>query len=329
MKIVQFSEFGTPHAVCACVDAEDAPPPGAGEATFDVMAFPINPADLLTIEGAYASRPELPYQPGAESVGRVRAVGAGVTHVKPGDLVLPLTRENWGQAKTVPAGALIRLPDDIDIAQAAMLKVNPATALLMLRRYVELQPGDWVIQDAANSSVGRNVIRLAKREGIKTVNIVRRPELIDELMAEGADAVVVDGPNLAERVAGATGGAEIRLGLDAVAGPFVRRLADCLSDGGTIVTYGLLSEGPCELTAHQVVFRGLTLTGFWLVTHLGAMTADERAHLYADLSAAVAAGALGVPVEKVYPIEEIRDALKHAEREGRDGKILVAPNGAV
>lgn len=327
MKIVQFSEFGTPHAVCACVESDNASPPTDDEVQFDVLAFPINPADLLTIEGAYASKPPLPYQPGAESVGRVTAVGANVSHVKPGDLVLPLSRENWGQAKTVPGAMVMKLPDDIDIHQAAMLKVNPATALLLLRTYVSLGAGEWVLQNAANSSVGQNVIRLAKREGLRTVNVVRRPELVDELMAIGADVVVVDGPNLAERIAEATGGAAIRLALDAVAGPGVAVLADSLADGATIVTYGLLSGEPAHVTAHQLVFRDITLKGFWLVKPLGAMTVAAREALYADLAAAIADGTLDVPVEAIYAIEDIKDALAHAERAGRGGKILVAPNG--
>jgi trans-2-enoyl-CoA reductase len=210
-----------------------------------------------------------------------------------------------------------------------MLKVNPATALLMLRDYVELQPGDWVIQDAANSGVGTSLIRLAKADGIRTVNVVRRSALIQPLQAIGADVVVVDGDDLAARVREATGAAAIRLAIDAIGGAMVLRLADCLAEGGTVVNYGLLSGEPCQLGAHHTIFKGITLTGFWLQKALTSMARPDLEALYRDLAARIADGTLRVEVEATYPIEEIKAALAHAERTGRAGKILVLPNGPV
>ena len=116
-------------------------------------------------------------------------------------------------------------------------------------------------------------------------------------------------------------------GIDAVAGEATRRLSECLADGATIVNYGLLGGKPCMVPADRVIFKGLTLTGFWLVEHLGAMTRDEKAAFYGDLAARIADGSLMVGVEAVYPIEDITGALEHARRNGRDGKILVAPGG--
>jgi hypothetical protein len=143
------------------------------------------------------------------------------------------------------------VPADADPHQLAMLKVNPATALMMLRNYVDLQPGDWVIQDAANSGVGSNLIRLAGADGVRTVNVVRRAALAAPLEAIGADVVVVDGADLAERVRAVTGGTPPRLAIDAIGGSVVMRLADCLAEGGTVVNYGLLSGEPCMLAGHQ------------------------------------------------------------------------------
>lgn len=329
MKIVEFAKFGTPHDVAECVEAADPGPPADDEAIVDVEAFPINPVDLLTIAGEYAVRPPLPATPGSEGVARVVAVGDAVRHVATGDRVLLMGRENWVQRKKAKAAELLKLPAGTDTLQLAMLKINPATVALMLRNYVKLAPGDWVIQDAANSGVGVNLIRLAKADGIRTVNVVRRDELIEPLKAMGADVVVVDGEDLAARVRDATGGADIRLAIDAVAGDACQRLAECLAEGGTIVNYGLLSGRPCTIGPHQVVFRGITLTGFWLVKALGVLSGDDRATLFADLAARVVAGDLHVEVEKTYPIEDIRDALADAAREGRSGKILVTPYGPV
>jgi NADPH:quinone reductase-like Zn-dependent oxidoreductase len=326
MKIVQFASFGPPHQVADCVEVPDPSSPAGDEVTVAVEAFPINPADLLTISGKYAIRPPLPATPGAEAVGRVVAAGAGVTTVVEGDRVLLLSRENWVQQRKVKEDQALKLPVDADILQLAMLKVNPATALCMLRDYVSLAPGDWVIQDAANSGVGASLIAIAKADGIKTVNVVRRPELVEPLTALGADVVVVDGDDLADRVREATGGADIKLAIDAIAGDICLRLADCLGQGGTIVNYGMLSDRPCQVSPYQVVFKGINLTGFWLATVLGQMSRDEAANVYAGLAHRIAQGQLKVDVEATYPIEEIQAALEHAGREGRGGKILVTPN---
>lgn len=329
MKIIQFASFGTPHEVSQCVDAPDPGAPADDEVVVAVEAFPINPVDLLTIAGLYASRPPLPATPGSEGVGRVVAAGAAVGHVGEGDRVLLVGRANWAQMKTVKGAAVLKLPADVDVLQLAMLKINPATALMMLRDYVSLEPGDWLIQDAANSGVGTNLIRLAKADGVRTVNVVRREALIASLEAMGADVVVIDGDDLAERVAAATDGAPIRLAIDAIAGDAPQRLAQCLAEGGTIVNYGMLSGAPCTISPDQVVFRSITLKGFWLGVMLPHMPADKVAALYADLVGRLADGSLGVAVEATYGIEDIGAALEHAARPGRDGKILVTPNGPV
>jgi mitochondrial enoyl-[acyl-carrier protein] reductase / trans-2-enoyl-CoA reductase len=329
MKQVQFTAFGTPHEVAACVDVPDVAAPGPDEVVIDVEAFPINPADLLTMTGHYAVRPQLPATLGAECVGRITAVGADVRRLAPGDRVINLGRDNWCQRRKLAAAQALKVPADADVLQLAMLKVNPATALLMMRNYVELQPGDWVIQDAANSGVGTNLIRLAKADGIRTVNVVRRSALSEPLQAIGADVVLVDGDDLAARVREATGGAAIRLAIDAIGGAMVLRLADCLAECGTVVNYGLLCGEPCQLGAHHTIFKGITLTGFWLQKALTSMARPDLEALYGDLAARIADGTLRVEVEATYPIEEIKAALAHAERAGRSGKILVLPNGPV
>jgi mitochondrial enoyl-[acyl-carrier protein] reductase / trans-2-enoyl-CoA reductase len=329
MKQVQFTTFGTPHEVAECVEVPDVGEPGPDEVVIEVEAFPINPADLLTMTGNYAVRPQLPATLGAECVGRITAVGADVRRLAPGDRVINLGRDNWCQRRKVAAAQALKVPADADVLQLAMLKVNPATALLMLRNYVELQPGDWVIQDAANSGVGTNLIRLAKADGIRTVNVVRRGALTKPLQVIGADRVVVDGADLAERVREATGGVAIRLAIDAIGGAMALRLADCLAEGGTVVNYGLLSGEPCQLGAHHTIFKSITLTGFWLQKALTSMARPDLEALYGDLAARIADGTLRVEVEATYPIEEIKAALAHAGRAGRSGKILVLPNGPV
>src|SRR4051812_18744281 len=171
MKKVEIAAYGVPEVVAECVEAPDVGAPGAGEIVFDLLAFPINPADLSFCRGNYRLTPNLPATPGAECVGRVSAVGAGVTDHKPGDLVINLERENWTQRRRVRAEAAIPIPAGLDLKQAAMLRINPATAQLLLEDHVALNPGDWVIQNVANSAGGRHLIVLAKGPGGREINV--------------------------------------------------------------------------------------------------------------------------------------------------------------
>ena len=321
------NSFGPASKVACCVELPDMAPPGHDEIIVDVAAFPINPADLLTIEGKYAAKPPLPYTPGAEAVGHVSDVGSAIDNFRIGDLVMLLSRENWTQKRKVKAAELLKINSESDdLLQFAMLKVNPATAALMLRNYVELQSGDWIIQDAANSGVGHCVIRLAAKSGIKTINVVRREQLVSPLMEIGADAVLVDTDNLSEQVKQITEGAGVRLAIDAVAGNTSLQLAECLADGGVMVNYGMLSGEPCMVQPDWIVFKHLTLTGFWLATQLRDMPREQIESLYRELIDDISQGVLDVPIAATYNIDEIKDALEHASREKRQGKILVLPN---
>ncbi len=329
MKIARFSTFGRPDTVIDCIEVAEPPAPQADEAALEVLAFPINPADLLTIEGHYASRPPLPACPGAECVARVASVGTAVDDVRAGDLVIPLDRENWGQRKVSKASRLIKVPAGVDPLQLAMLKVNPPTAWLMMTKYVTLAPGEWLLQTAANSGVGHCVIQLAKAAGLRTINIVRRDGLAHELMRLGADAVLVDGPDLAQRITSATAGAPIRLAVDAVGGSQIVRFGDALADEATVLNYGRLSGENPQLSGHQCVFKRLVLTGFWLVPWLQKLSRAEVVALYADLARRMADRTLTIAVEKTFPIEEIKAAVALAHAYRRGGKVLVTPNGAL
>ena len=329
MKQAVLERYGQPEEVVRCAEVADVGAPAAGEVVFDVLAFPINPADVSMCRGTYRLRPALPATPGAECVGRVTAVGAGVSHVRPGDLVINLQRENWAQRRRVRGDDVIPIPPAVDLLQGAMLRINPPTALLLLSDIFALKPGDWVIQNVANSAVGRLVIRLARARGLRTVNVVRRESLFGELKALGADACVVDGHDVAETVKALTAGAPIRLGLDAVAGRATARLSACVGDGGVVCNYGSMSGEDPVMPRNGLISGGQTLVGFILGRALAARSLAQIRAIYADLGEQILKGLLSAPVEKVYPIEEIKAALAHAQRGERGGKILVAPNGPV
>ena len=329
MKRVEINSYGVPEHVAHCVEEPDVGTPAAGEVTFEVLAFPINPADVMFCAGGYRLKPPLPATPGAECVGRVLAVGDGVSHVGPGDLVINLQRENWAQQRRVKGDDVICLPSGIDLKQAAMIRINPPTALLMLTDLVNLQPGEWVLQNAANSAVGRLLIHFARARGLRTVNVVRRETLFTELKTLGADVCLIDGPDLPSQVASAVGGAPIRLALDAVAGQATRRLAASVADGGTVCNYGAMTESEVAVAYSDLIFRGVSVVGFMLGRALARRTLAEIRALYAEIAGQVCTDGLQAPVEAIYSIEEIGAALAHAQRPARAGKILVAPNGVM
>ena len=242
MRAVQLTAFGNPVDGLEYVDIPEPDAPGPNQVLIGVEFSPINPNDLMVAQGIYAFRPALPTVIGNEGVGRVLAVGPGVESVKVGDRVLaPLSSFTWRERMVISAGGLFALPPDADPQQLAMLAINPPTAALLLSEYVDLKPGEWVVQNAANSGVGRWVIAFAKTRGLKTVNIVRRPELVAELEAIGGDVVVVDSPDVSERIKAAVGQAELRLALDGVSGPATGVLAATLSPRGTLVSFAAMS----------------------------------------------------------------------------------------
>lgn len=329
MKAVQYFRFGPAADVAEVVDVPDPGPPGPGEIVIEVLAGPINPSEFLSSEGRFGySAPTLPMFAGGEAVGRVAALGEGVVHLAIGDRVLTqyAGRGSWRQRIKTSAQGMFRLPKNVNPLQLAMLAVNPATAWNMLDRFVALKPGDWVLQNAGNSSVGYNVIQLARRLGVRTVSIVRREDQITPLLAKGADAVVVDGPDLPARISAAVGQEPIPIAFDAVAGSATRDLANAVSPGGTVVIYGILSGGMSDLDATDILFRDVTLRGFWLTVWFKETSQDEKQKLYEELATLMNDGTIDIPVEATYPITRVNEALAHAATPGRSGKILLVMN---
>jgi NADPH:quinone reductase-like Zn-dependent oxidoreductase len=318
MRTVQLTAYGDPIEVLKLVETPEPEAPGPNQVLIGVEFSPVNQSDLLLARGIYAHRPALPTVIGNEGVGRVLDVGPGVDNIKIGDrVVAPLSSFTWRERMVVPARGLFALPPDADPQQLSMLAINPPTSALLLSEYVDLKPGEWVVQNSANSGVGRWVIAFAKLRGLKTVNIVRRPELVAELKAIGGDVVVVDSPDVSKEIKEAVGQAELRLALDGVSGPATGVLASTLSPHGTLVSYAAMSLAPMSISPLAVIFKPLTVRGFWL-GH--PESAAKSAPAVAQAAEMIASGQVHMPVATTYPLSSIKEAVAHAQR---GGKVLL------
>lgn len=325
MKSALFAKFGDANAVTRAVEVPEPAAPRAGEVTVAIEASPINPSDLVYIEGRYFRPVPLPFCPGAEAVARVIARGSDVRHIDVGDRIIMLTVGNWTQRRTVAGSDVVKIAAAADPLQLAMLRVNPGTAWFLLEQ-AAMSAGDWLIQNAANSALGSLVIRFAREKGLCTVNVVRRRDAIDPVVRAGGDVVLEAGPDLSERVQRATGGATIRLGLDAIAGDATGAMATCMATGGVIATYGMLSNEPCRISPHDLLARELTLVGFRLRGSRNSQSEQTLHQFYNRLAQRLVAGETFTAVRASFPLEEIDDALREAAS-GKPGKVLLLPNG--
>jgi NADPH:quinone reductase-like Zn-dependent oxidoreductase len=321
MQAIQIEAFGNPAEVLKVVELPDVGTPAEGEVVIALEASPINMSDLLMISGRYGHRPKLPSVMGTEGVGRVVAVGAGVKHLKQGDRTLvPYPAPAWAERIRADATRLRPLPSG-DVHQLAMLGINPPTAYLMLTDYLSLPSGAWVIQNSANSGVGRALIPIAKSLGLKTVNVVRREDVVAEIKAIGGDVVLVDGPDLAKRVATETGKAPIALAIDGVGDSATTNLLGCLAEKGVHVFYSTISGKPSVVPAAQLIFRDISMRGFWLAHWFNRAKPEEITEMYGRLTPLVASGAISSPIAGTYRFAEIAEAVTVAAK--NRGKALL------
>jgi NADPH:quinone reductase-like Zn-dependent oxidoreductase len=315
MKAIRFSSFGDASAVLEVADLPEPGAPGPGEVQAEVLYSPLNFHDLGFIAGRVAP-PALPAVAGNEGIARVLAVGSHVANVSAGDtVVLPLLQGAWRERLLLSADGLAALPDG-DLEQFSMLGSNTPTAGLALSEFEPLTDGDWVAQSAGNGGVGRNVIALAGNRGLRTVSIVRRPDVVHDLLSAGADAVVADGPDVVSRIRQVTGDAPIRLAIDGVGGPAARPLLQVLTNGGTLVQYGSTNTGTADQDG-QAASRGIRVSRLFV----GAFDYASRiAPVISEAIPLVQSGALHVPVAAVHDFTDVRRALEDLRR---GGKILL------
>jgi NADPH:quinone reductase-like Zn-dependent oxidoreductase len=324
MRQLQLIAHGEPSDVIELNTASE-PVLGQEDVLISMEAAPLNPSDFLFVRGIYGIRPTFPSPVGAEGVGRVAKIGSKVDVALRGKrvLILPTYEQGtWADEVVVPERNLVPMSDEADPVQLSMIGINPATAYLLLNRYVSLMPGDWIGQPAANSAMGQYIIALAKLAGVKTLNVVRREEAAEQVRLWGGDRVVLQGDNLHKDVEDALGGKKLSLVLDSLGGTPVGELAKSLKPGGSVVVYGMQSGQFPAMPPKELIYRGLSLHGFWLINWIRNAPHTEIEEIYQKLGDLVADGSLSAAVEHVYPLDEFKEAFKQSLKSNRSGKIL-------
>ena len=324
MRQLQFIAHGEPSDV---IQLNTIPEPALGQedVLISMEAAPLDPSDFLFVRGMYGVRPSFPSSVGAEGVGRVAKIGSKVDAALQGRrvLILPTYEQGtWADQVVTPVRNLVPMSDEADPLQLSMIGINPVTAYLLLNRYVSLMPGDWIGQTAANSAMGQYIIALAKLAGVKTLNVVRREEAAEQVRQWGGDRVVLQGDNLHKDIEEALGGKKLSLVLDTVGGTPVGEVARSLKAGASVVVYALQSGQLPIISPKDLIYRGLSLHGFWLINWIRKAPRAEIQEIYQKLGDLVADGSLSAVVEHVYPLEQFKEAIQQSLKSNRSGKIL-------
>ncbi len=324
MRALIHSEFGDPAAVLS-VDEVALPEPGAGEVRVRLLLSPIHNHDLWTIRGTYGFTPELPARAGTEAVGVVDAIGSGVENLQVGQRVATGgTFGVWAEYFIARAAALIPVADGLSDEAASQLVAMPFSAISLLD-FLELEPGAWIVQNAANGAVGRMVAQIGRARGVNVVGLVRRAGAVQDLADQGIDRIVaVDTDDWRDRVAEITGGATIVAGVDSVGGASSGHVLSLLGEGGTLVVFGAMDSPTMELSSGDIIFTQATVKGFWGSKVSANMDAATRGRLFRELGEHLSSGVLTLPVAATYGLDEA-DAAVTANGDARVGKVLLRP----
>ncbi len=323
MKTILFEQTGKPADILKTVESA-LPEPGPGEVRIRVGASPINPSDIMFVQNLYGIRPQLPSGAGFEGMGVIDAVGEGVS-MQPGQRVSFTGVGAWSEYTIAHHKALIPIPDEMTDEVAAQLFVNPFTAFAMVEES-GVQAGGWLMLTACASAFGKMAIQLCQQRGIKTIGTVRRNDLNDELTALGLTEIInTETDNMAARVKQITDGQGVACVLDAVGGHTASEAVKCLGKGGTMLIYGLLSLQDPTINAGLMIFRELTIKGFWLTDWMRRVDAQTRQRVAGEVIGMLASGQIKMPVEATYSLDDIVRAVEHADAHGRWGKVLVKP----
>lgn len=323
MRAITHNTFGDPADVLQ-VTEKDIPNPGPGQARIRVTLATIHNHDLWTVKGSYGFVPDLPAAAGTEAVGIVDALGEGVEGLQVGQRVASGTSFGiWAEYALVDASGLIPVPEQLSDESAAQLVAMPFSAISLLD-FLDMKPGEWLIQNSANGAVGRMLAQLAESRGIHVVGLVRRDAGVQELAAQNISGVVsTETPGWEKQVEEITGGASIAVALDSVGGSSAADLVKLLGEGGTLVSFGAMGNPIMEIPSGPVIFKHITVKGFWGSKVSREMPAEKKTQLFGELIARILDGTLTLPVDSTFDAANIVSAVRASSEPGRAGKVLI------
>lgn len=335
MRSVVANTVGEPSEVLH-IETRPIPRPGPGQVRIRVISVPVEASDLHTIRGRYGFTPKFPTVPGIESVGVIDELGSGTGGLTIGQRVCTIgVTGTWQEYLVVDAERVLPVPNAMTNSTAAQLLSNPLTAVILTTDVLALQPGEWLLQTAAGSTVGRLVIQLGAHVGYKTLNVVRRRSAVEDILALGGTAVIcTEDEDLRERVAGITGDEGVFKAIDCVSGQVGADVSHALAPHGDLVVYGALSThrqtDPDKLTipifARSLIYETKTVRGFWLFRWFNE-TPRDRINATIEHTVHLAdSGALRVPEGQPMSLEELSEAVYLAEAPAHGGKPLLVFN---
>ena len=325
MRTVSYESFGEPADVLRTLEV-DTPSPAAGEVQLRLVLSPIHHHDLWTIRGTYGVRPELPAQPGSEAVAVVEQLGEGVDTVAVGSrVVVTGIPGTWAEVFIAPAEALVPLPTELPDEAAAQLVAMPFSALSLLE-HLNLAPGEVLVQNAATGAVGRLVAQFARSRGQRVISLVRRSSGVEELAAQGiGDVVATDQEDWEEQARTLIGDAHVAAGLDSVGGEAAGEVATLLGEGGRLVVFGAMGGTTMALPSGPIIFRDLTVEGFWGARISAQMSPEGRRRLITEIITRLLTGEVTLPTAGTFALDEVVDAVAATLTDGRQGKVLLRP----
>jgi NADPH:quinone reductase-like Zn-dependent oxidoreductase len=325
MRSATYDHFGKPTEVLSLGD-RPTPEPKANEVRIKTILASIHNHDLLTVAGKYGFKPEMPAIGGSEAVGVIDAVGNKVKDLKVGQrVVCASVQGTWSEYFTAAASMVFPVPDSLEDEMAAQLVAMPLSALMLIE-FLNLQPGQWVIHNAANGAVGKSLSMLATARGIKTINLVRSAESLKELTdLDLKNNINTSDDDWKDQVRQMVGDEQISAAVDSVGGASSGDLLSLLGHGGTLATFGAMSGKPMQLNPTDMIFKQAVLKGFWGSKISQEMPVANKQRLVNELIDRAVAGKLKLPVEAVFDLADVVKAVDGKVQSGKQGKVLLKP----
>lgn len=331
------------------------PVPGPGQVRVRMIASPVHPSDFHFVQGIYYRAlqrviwnhagaapdgrvyfdprhrdecPVPPYSLGREGVGVVEASGGGfLARRLVGKRVLVgggPPNGVWQEHVAIDVRRAIAVPKELPDDQAAMYLANPFSACVLVREILKVPRDSWLLVTAAGSALGKSVVRMGRRDGFRTICVVRSSANTAELMKLGADAVVeTDRHDLIAEVARLTAGQGVGAALDCVGGKVARDVVRCLGVNGRLVLYGTMAESPIELHPRDLMMPMAQVEGFYVGNWIARQSPLKLLGVLRAVKRLTAEGLFETDVSETYPLDRVADAVAASLQAGRTGKVVL------